>query len=107
MKKMTAILMTAAFLALPLTMSVAQAETAKVEKKATHDIIKGVVVSLDATKGEVVIKDEASATDKTVTGVKKEELAELKVGDRVKAKVNAGTAEAVSVAKMKKSHKSK
>ena len=104
MKKMTTFLMIAAFLALPLTMSVARAETAKVEKKAAHEVIKGVVVSVDATKGEVVIKDE-SGTDKTVTGVKKEELAELKAGDRVRAKVNAGTTEAISVSKAKKSHK--
>ncbi|MEI6437143.1 MAG: hypothetical protein WCO69_00160 [Candidatus Omnitrophota bacterium] len=105
---MTAIMMAAIFVALPVTMSFAQAEKAKVENKAAVEIIKGEVVSVDVAKGEVVIKDEAGA-DKTLTLANKEQLAALKAGDKVKARVKAGTtvAESISKAGKKKAHKSK
>ncbi len=107
MRKMTAILMTAMFLAMPVAMSFAQGEKAQVEKKATHESIKGIVVSVDAAKGEVVIKDDVTGADKTVTLDNKDELAALKAGDKVKARLKAGTTVAESISKVKKTHKSK
>lgn len=110
MKKMTAVLMTMMLLALPASMSFAQTGKVKAEKKAAIEIVKGEVVSIDAAKSEVVIKDEATSSEKTLTVENKDQLTALKVGDKVKARVKAGTTTAENVvvkSDRKKSHKSK
>ncbi|MBF0594255.1 MAG: hypothetical protein HQL22_04740 [Candidatus Omnitrophica bacterium] len=107
MKKMTAMLMIAAFLAVPASMSFAAEGAAKKEAAmAKADVVKGEIVSLDAVKGEVVVKDEAG--DKTFTATAAE-LEGLKAGDKVKVTLKAGTTTVESIKKQgkKKSHKSK
>jgi hypothetical protein len=57
-------------------------------KKAT--VLKGEIVSIDAAKNEVVIKDMKANTEKTVV-VDPKEISMLKKGEHVKAILKEGT----------------
>ena len=103
MNKGIAILVAGLFLTMSVPVGFARAEGVKAEKKAASaEVVKGAIVSIDVAKGEVVIKDEVSGTDKTIS-VDAKTTGSLQVGERVKAKVTAGTNKAESVKKIKKS----
>lgn len=53
--------------------------------------VKGTVVSLDAAKKEIVMKDAATGTQRTITAQNADQLALLKPGMEIKAKIKRGT----------------
>ena len=83
------------------TLSFAQKSHVKTAKKTESNMetIKGSVISIDTTKNEIVVRDEKTSTDKTIS-VNSKIAASLKVGEVVKAKVNSVTNIAESVKKI-------
>ena len=63
------------------------------------ETITGTITAIDQTKFELTIKDKASSTDKIVVTDEKT-IATLKVGDEVKAILQAGSNKAQSVKKI-------
>ncbi len=63
---------------------------------AKNEMTKGKIVSIDAVKNEIVIKQDASGSDKTFK-VEPGEIALLKVGETVKIKTRPGSDVAQSV----------
>ena len=108
MKKVIAILIAGLFLTMFIPAGLSQAGTVKAEKKSSNgtEVVKGKVVSIDAAHGKVVIKDEVSGTDKTIS-VDPKTIVSLQVGEKVKARLTAGTNNAVSVKEQKKTYESK
>jgi len=83
------------------TLSFAQKAHVKAAKKTESNIktIRGSVVSIDNVKNEIVVRDEKTSTDKTIS-VNSKIASSLKVGEAVKAKVNSATNIAESVKKI-------
>jgi hypothetical protein len=73
-------------------------------KKATeekkYDRIVAEVVSLDVTAKTIVVKEEKGGASRTVK-ISKKAASELKVGDRVRIKLKAGTNESAGVRVLK------
>jgi Ni,Fe-hydrogenase maturation factor len=105
MKNAIAILITGIFLTMSVPLHFAQAETVKTEQKAASNTerIKGIIISIDAAKNTVVIKDEANNKDKVII-VDAKTIGSLKVGEKVKVRLEAGTNKAESVKEQKKSY---
>ena len=59
--------------------------------------VRGTVISVDAAKKEIVIKDSASGRQRTITVKNDEQVAQLKPGMEIHARVKRGTNMAVSV----------
>jgi len=85
----------------------ATVEKAAPEKAATPEAAKteaftGKIASIDATKNEIVVKDEKAKVEKTIA-VDAKEIGKLKVGETVKVvlKVGTNTAEKITVVKAK------
>ena len=70
------------------------------------EVVKGKIVSIDAANGKVVIKEDVNGTDKTIS-VDPKTIASLQVGEKVKARLTAGTNNAISVKEQKKAYDSK
>lgn len=75
------------------------APTTKAEA-AKDDVVTGKIVSIDKTKLEITVKDEASQADKVIK-VTKAQLKGLKVDEKVKVVLKAGTNEAKEISKAK------
>lgn len=71
--------------------------------KAKAEVVKGEIVSIDAAKNEVVIKEKKTNAEKKVV-VDPKEIATLKQGDKVKVILKEGTntAEKIKVYAAKK-----
>lgn len=98
MKKLTLIATALLFTAALMIPAYAQGKEHK-KTEANLEITRGTVMSLDAVKKEIVVKDE-KGTEKTFT-VSEKALAGLKVADkvRVKTKIGSSVAESVKVIK--------
>lgn len=60
--------------------------------------VYGTVISIDEAKKELVMKDESSGKQRTITAQNVDQLAVLKPGMEIKAKVKRGTTVAEKVA---------
>lgn len=80
--------------------SFAQTQSAPKHKHHDKDVVRGIVVSVDEAKNEIVVKSAKTQKTKTVTA-SAEKIREIKVGDEVKAVMPTGknTAESVTVEK--------
>jgi len=80
------------------------AEEAKTQApKVKAEVVKGVIISIDAAKNEITIKEKKTNAEKSVV-VDPKEISTLKQGDRVKVILKEGTntAEKIKVSKAKK-----
>jgi uncharacterized lipoprotein YajG len=95
MKKILFIIVSMFFLS-NITIPAFAATTHHTKAAAATEVIYGVVVSMDAAKKEIVVKDEKTGQDKTFV-VSHKSLALIKTGEKVKIKAKAGTGIAESV----------
>jgi hypothetical protein len=72
------------------------AQGTKTKPAEAVEITKGSVVSIDAAKKEMVIKDEKTGTDKAFT-ISEKAVTALKVGDKVRVKTKPGSSVAEGV----------
>ncbi|MEI8175588.1 MAG: hypothetical protein WCG78_01840 [Candidatus Omnitrophota bacterium] len=63
----------------------------QVAVKASADVVKGVITSIDTAKNEIVVKNEKTGVEKTVVA-DAALLTGLTVGEKVKATLKAGKA---------------
>ena len=77
-------------------------ETTAQTPKAKAEVVKGEIVSIDAAKNEITIKEKKTSAEKNVV-VDPKEIATLKQGDQVKVilKTGTNTAEKIKVYKKK------
>ena len=59
--------------------------------------VNGTIISLDATKKEIVMKDSSSGKQRTITVKSAEQMAALKPGMEIKAKIKRGGTEAEKI----------
>jgi hypothetical protein len=59
--------------------------------------VNGTVISVDAAKKEVVIKESSSGKQRTITAQNADQLAALKPGMEIKARVKKGTSTAEKI----------
>lgn len=80
------------------TLSYSQSEKTAPKKaaEAKADIVRGTVVSIDAAKNAIVVKEKKSGTEKTIMAAPAD-IAPLKVGENVKAVLKEGTNTAESI----------
>jgi hypothetical protein len=101
MKKVLILTFAVVCLAGSMTPVFAQGGSAKSGKKiwTKSEMTKGEIVSIDSVKNEIVIKEKATGTDKTLK-VDPKEVAMLKVGETVKVRIKPGTDIAENVKEM-------
>jgi len=100
MKKIVILLVAGLFAAIPLTSSFAKAAPEKTEKTAVKGaMVKGEIQTIDTTKNVVVVKDQTTGKDMTIT-VAATDIGALKVGEKVRIKYNPDTNVAESVKKI-------
>lgn len=108
MRKTVVLLVSLLFLCSLSTLSFAQKAQGKTAKKAKSnvEIITGKIISIDAAKNEVVIKDEKTGAERIIS-VNPKIISSLKIDEKVKVTVKSGTNIAESVKKIvkKKHHK--
>ena len=101
MKKMTVILM-ALLLTGSMTMwGFAETPAAPASKKpeVNADIVRGKIVSIDAAKNEIVVKENKTGTEKTIK-VDPTVLTSLKIDEKVRVTLKTGTNVAEKVKEM-------
>jgi hypothetical protein len=88
-------------MAMPLASSFAKNAPTKTEKATVSkvQVVKGEIVTVNTAKNEVVIKDQATGKDKTIT-VSSNDIGTLTVGEKVRVKFNPETNVAESVKKI-------
>ena len=106
MKKAIVVLFVAAFLTAPVAMSFAQGSDTAKKTVSSADVVKGEIVSIDTAKNEIVVKDSTPAKDgtfaeKTIV-VDAKDIGSLKVGEKIKATLKAGTNIAEKITKSTK-----
>ncbi|MBF0521611.1 MAG: hypothetical protein HQL24_00990 [Candidatus Omnitrophica bacterium] len=108
MKKFLVILVAAIFMAGVANVSFAQVKHPKKAVAPTVEKTKGTIVSIDAAKKEIVVKDAKSGESKTFV-VDEKVLATLAADQKVKitTKVGSNVAESVKVMKEEKAMKKK
>jgi aconitase B len=96
-KVLFALFLSVAFAGVSLVSFAQTAATAP--KHQFKDVAKGTVISIDATKKEIVVKNTKTQKEKTVK-VTDEQLKQVKVGSSVKVTLEAGknVAESITVA---------
>lgn len=102
MKKTLSILLAVFFLFGMSSLNFAQAAQEKSTKKteAKIEVTKGEITAIDANTNQITVKDIKAGQDKVFT-LDAKDIAGLKVGDKVKVKVEAGTNVVKSVKKIK------
>jgi hypothetical protein len=95
-KKSLAIVLTVLFMVGLCAPSFAAKTDSKMKAAEKYDRIVAEVVSLDTAAKTMVIKEEKSGVSRTIT-ISAKAAAELKVGDRVRIKLRAGTNESAGV----------
>jgi Na+-translocating ferredoxin:NAD+ oxidoreductase RNF subunit RnfB len=65
-------------------------------KGSKADVIKGKIVSVDNSKNEIVIKDNKTGTEKTIS-VNPNDISSLKTNEEVRVKLASGTNKAESI----------
>lgn len=95
MKKLLVIIMVLFFAVGMVIPSFAQTAPAK-KSQVTIEVIHGTVVSIDAAKKEIVVKEVKTGQDKTFV-VSEKAISLVKTGDKVKLRVKAGSNVAESV----------
>ena len=100
MKKILGIILAVIFVAGVATPSFAAKASSKKESGEKYDRIVAEVVTLDVAAKTIVVKEEATGSSRTVT-ISAKAAAELKVGDRVRIKLKAGTNESAGVRVLK------
>lgn len=91
-----------AFLSLS-TLSFAQKSMLKPAKavKQNLEVVRGQIVSIDPSKNEIVLKDNKTATERTIP-VDAKVISSLKTGEQVKVKINPEDNKVESIQEVKK-----
>ena len=100
MKKILGIILTVLFVAGICMPSFAAATDSKKKAAEKYDRIVAQVVSLDAAAKTIVVKEEKTGASRTVQ-ISDKAAAQLKVGDRIRIKLKAGTNESAGVRVLK------
>ncbi len=100
MKKILSVVLAVVFVAGVALPCFAEKAHSKKEASEKYDRIVAQVVSLDVPAKTIVVKEEKSGASRTVT-ISAKAAAELKVGDRVRIKLKAGTDESAGVRVLK------
>ena len=100
MKKILGIILTVLFVAGISIPSFAAETASKKDSTEKYDRIVAEVVSLDVAAKKIVVKEEKSGASRTVK-ISAKAASELKVGDRVRIKLIAGTNESAGVRVLK------
>ena len=99
MKKILGIILTVLFVVgISMPSFAAKADSKKATEK--YDRIVAEVVSLDTAANTIVVKEEKSGASRTVK-ISAKAASQLKVGDRVRIKLKAGTNESAGVRVLK------
>ena len=108
MKKTIAVAVALLFLLGFTSFTFAQDKKHKGARAAPENVetIRGKVVSVDQINKQIVVKDNKTQTDMTFT-VSDKVIAAVKVGDKVKVKVKAGSSNAESVMILRSEKKKK
>lgn len=103
MKKLTIFLSMLLLICAIATLSFAQASMAAGAKKSevATEIIKGKIISIDAVKNEIVVKEKKTDAEKVIM-VDPKILSSLKVDGEVKVTLKAGSSTAESVKNINK-----
>jgi hypothetical protein len=103
MKKITVILLALLLICTMSKLSFAQkSQTTGAKKAAVNtEIIRGKIISIDTTKNEIVVRENKTGTEKTIT-VDPKVIASLKTDEDVKVMLKAGSNVAEQVKKLVK-----
>ena len=99
MKKILGIVLTVLFV-IGVAMPSFAAKASKKDSAEKYDRIVAQVLSIDATAKTIAVKEEKTGASRTVK-VSAKAISELKVGDRVRIKLKAGTDESAGVRVLK------
>lgn len=88
-----------AFLSLA-TLSFAQKAAAPKTAKPNLEVVRGQIVSIDPAKNEIVLKETKTAAERTIA-VDAKVIPSLKVGEKVKVKINTENNKTESVQEIK------
>ena len=107
MKKITVILVALLLMCAMSQLSFAQTSQGRGAKKAAvnTEVIRGKIISIDTAKNEIVVKENKTGTEKTIT-VDSKVIASLKVNEEVKVTLKEGSSIATSVKEIFKKIKS-
>lgn len=101
MRKTVVLLVSLLFLCSLSTLSFAQKAQGKTAKKAESnvEIIRGKIISIDAVNNAILIRDEKTGTERTISA-SPQMISSLKTDEEVKIKVKLGTSTAESIKKI-------
>ncbi len=105
MKKILTVIMCAFVFSAAALPVMAQGKQGKAAEQAL-EVIKGTVVSVNAAKKEMTVKEDATGTARTFT-VSEKAAVVVKAGDRVRVKTKAGSSVAESVKTINMEQKAK